>query len=45
MAGMRDKVIHAYFGVKLERVWEVVKRDIPNLKPKFEKMLIEEVKN
>ena len=29
MAGMRDKVIHAYFGVKLERVWEVVKRDIP----------------
>ena len=22
MAGMRDKVIHAYFGVKIERVWE-----------------------
>jgi len=45
MAGMRDKVIHAYFGVKIERVWEVVKRDIPNLKPKFEKMLREEVKD
>ena len=44
IAGMRDKVIHAYFGVKIERVWEVVKRDIPNLKPKFEKMLREEVK-
>ena len=43
MAGMRDKVIHAYFGVKIERVWEVVKRDIPNLKPK--KMLREEVKD
>ena len=28
MAGMRDKVIHAYFGVKIERIWEVVKRDI-----------------
>jgi len=28
MAGMRDKVTHAYFGVKIERVWEVVKRDI-----------------
>jgi len=41
IAGMRDKVIHAYFGVKIERVWEVVKRDIPNLKPKFEKILIE----
>jgi len=45
MAGMRDKVIHAYFGVKIERVWEVVKRDIPNLKPKFEKMFMEEVKD
>jgi len=33
MAGMRDKLILAYFGVRLERVWEVVKRDIPNLKP------------
>ena len=41
IAGMRDKVIHAYFGVKLERVWKVVKRDIPNLKPKFEKILEE----
>lgn len=41
MSGMRDKVIHGYFGVKVERVWEVVKRDIPNLKPKFEKMLSE----
>ena len=41
IAGMRDKVIHAYFGVKIERVWEVVKRDIPLLKPKFEKILME----
>jgi len=41
IAGMRDKVIHAYFGVKTERVWEVVKRDVPMLKPKFEKILEE----
>jgi uncharacterized protein with HEPN domain len=41
IAGMRDKVVHAYFGVNLERVWEVVKRDIPNLRPKFEKILKE----
>ena len=39
MAGMRDKVIHEYFGVRLERVWETVKRDIPRLKPQFERML------
>ena len=45
ITGMGGKVMHAYFGVKIERVWEVIKRDIPNLKPKFEKMLIEEVKD
>jgi uncharacterized protein with HEPN domain len=39
MAGMRDKVIHEYFGVDLKRVWSTVKNDIPNLKPKFEKVL------
>ncbi|MEM2914433.1 MAG: DUF86 domain-containing protein [Candidatus Bathyarchaeia archaeon] len=39
MAGMRDKLIHEYFGVDLRRVWKTVKEDIPNLKPLFEKIL------
>jgi uncharacterized protein with HEPN domain len=39
MAGMRDKISHEYFGVSLERVWEVVKKDIPYLKPLFAKIL------
>jgi len=42
IAGMHDKIIHAYFGVSLEKVWETVRRDIPELKPLFEKMLTEE---
>ena len=33
MAGMRDKVIHSYFGVDREAVWLVVKERIPSLKP------------
>lgn len=33
MAGMRDKLIHEYFGVDLEIVWESVKEDIVALKP------------
>jgi len=32
IAGMRDRLIHHYFGVNLERVWEVVKADVPKLK-------------
>ncbi|RKY63052.1 MAG: DUF86 domain-containing protein [Candidatus Latescibacterota bacterium] len=41
MAGMRDKIIHFYFGVDPEKVWMVVKRDIPTLKPLIEKVLKE----
>lgn len=39
MAGMRDKLIHEYFGVKLDIVWNTVKSEIPDLKPKFQKIL------
>ena len=39
IAGMRDKVIHLYFGINLERVWMVVKENIPQLKPYLNKVL------
>jgi uncharacterized protein with HEPN domain len=32
MSGMRDKLIHDYFGVDVEVVWKTVKEDIPYLK-------------
>jgi uncharacterized protein with HEPN domain len=38
MAGMRNKVIHEYFGVNLKYVWETVGKRIPELKPMFEKL-------
>ena len=41
MAGMRDKVIHEYFGTDLKRVWNTVKKDIPELKPYFQRILEE----
>ena len=41
ITGMRDKLIHEYHGVDLEIVWEVIKREIPPLKPKFEELLKE----
>jgi len=41
IAGMRDRLIHHYFGVNIERVWEVVKDDIPHLKRQIQKILEE----
>jgi uncharacterized protein with HEPN domain len=39
MAGMRDKVIHFYFGVDREAVWIAVKDRIPALRPLIEQIL------
>jgi uncharacterized protein with HEPN domain len=40
MAGLRDKLIHGYFGVDLDSVWDTVKKDIPQLRNSL-KALIE----
>jgi len=36
MAGMRDKLIHEYFGVDLSIVWTVVKNELPPLRAEIE---------
>ncbi len=41
ISGMRDKLIHGYFGVDLKVVWDTIKIDIPDLKPLINKMLSE----
>jgi len=42
MAGMRDKLIHAYFGVDLEVLWKTIQQDLPALKVMISEMLAEE---
>jgi uncharacterized protein with HEPN domain len=39
VAGMRDKLIHSYFGTDPGRVWMVVTDDIPVLKPQIEAVI------
>ena len=39
MAGMRDRLIHAYFGIDYNLVWAAIKAEIPKLKPKLKKLL------
>ncbi len=39
IAGMRDKLIHGYFTVDLDEVWNTSKRDIPKLKENVENII------
>jgi uncharacterized protein with HEPN domain len=41
MAGMRDKVIHFYFGVDYEIVWKVIKERLPEILPEMNNILQE----
>lgn len=39
MAGMRDRLIHGYFGVDYELVWDVVDSKVPELREQLAKLL------
>lgn len=39
MAGMRDKIVHEYFGINLEVVWEVARKDLPAVSNQIEDIL------
>jgi len=41
IAGSRDIFIHAYFGVNLDKVWNIVKNDLPILKKEVSKIKLE----
>ena len=41
MAGMRDKLIHEYFGIKLDVLWQTIFKRFPEIKQPLQKLLTE----
>ncbi|HAO21885.1 MAG TPA: DUF86 domain-containing protein [Desulfobacteraceae bacterium] len=41
IAGIRDVLIHHYFGIDKNVIWKTIKMNIPQIKPMFKKMLRE----
>ena len=39
IAGLRDKIIHYYFGVNWDILWDVIKNQLPKLKEQVENIL------
>jgi len=39
IVGLRNVIVHEYFGVDNQLVWEIVQTDLPLLKPKIEEIL------
>ncbi len=40
---MRDRLIHAYFGVDYKLVWKTITERIPQVKPHMQKILSEKI--
>lgn len=39
MAGLRDILVHQYFGIELGTIWDIIKKDLPRLKRDIEKLI------
>lgn len=45
MEGMRHVLVHGYYLISPQKLWNVIKNDLPVLRPQIEKFIKEESKN
>ncbi|MBD3229209.1 MAG: DUF86 domain-containing protein [Candidatus Lokiarchaeota archaeon] len=41
--GMKDKLVHGYFGISVQIVWETIINDIPNFESQIKEIMKKEV--
>ena len=39
ISGLRNRIVHDYFGLDLEIIWQILKNDLPPLKTSLEKLV------
>jgi uncharacterized protein with HEPN domain len=39
MAGLRDIIVHQYFGIKLDVIWKVIQNDLPRVEEQLREIL------
>lgn len=42
ISGFRDILSHAYFGVNIDRVWNIIEKDLPKLKENISKIKVDD---
>jgi uncharacterized protein with HEPN domain len=39
VAGLRHRIVHEYFGIDLEIIWQILNKDLPDLKRKIRQII------
>jgi uncharacterized protein with HEPN domain len=42
MAGLRDIIVHQYFGIKLDVIWKIIQNDLPIVEDRIRRILEEQ---
>lgn len=45
VVGLRHRIVHEYFGIDLEIIWQILHKDLPELKQKIVEIMEEETRD
>ena len=39
VVGLRHRIVHEYFGIDIEIIWQILRKDLPELKQKISRII------